>query len=451
MKTFSIQTSSTIQASEHPEHQLLEDAAQRLAKELIRERPTLPADPSNTEKSLSPDQIFGELPIIHCAFRRCTWHLHFTDLPKDAGQEVNNAEVEAPFRDWADHPCDVLLRQHIVSQHSDQIAKRCIGIPQPETLVWDVYKAGIAYWQRQQIPTSGPLLDRRLFQRLAYVYNDHRIRSLMCMVCAQIKLDTGGSNSDIEYRAGTWFLTLPKGALVKNCSLQNFQAKYASFGSPLAVYGNQSQEDLPNCSFQEWSLSFHAKWLDLLPKDENVQLTEAQVGEGENLTCETLLCCPEDHQCQRPECTKQGFFCPQCRIPVCRRCRTYLCDNNVNPEAIINDNFIGYLHDFLFHLQVTWMEKTVTSPFWTGLTLFSVGAHGQDHHTRKRHKLDEAMYMSKQRVAFKGQLFSAPMDWRSVMEQINDLDKQPRIVDLPVSGEMLEKRVRVSVSAGPFG
>ena len=94
------------------------------------------------------------------------------------------------------------------------------------------------------------------------------------------------------------------------------------------------------------------------------------------------------------------------------------------------------------------MEKTVTSPFWTGLTLFSVGAHGQDHHTRERHKLDEAMYMSKQRVAFKGQLFSAPMDWRSVMEQINDLDKQPRIVDLPVSGEMLEKRVRVSVSAG---
>ena len=123
MKTFSVQVSSTIEGSALPEHQLLEDAAQRVAKELIREKPTLPADPSNTEKSLLPDQIFGELPIIHCAFRRCTWHVNFTELPKDAGQEMNNAEVEASFRDCADHPCDVLLRQHIISQHSDQIAK----------------------------------------------------------------------------------------------------------------------------------------------------------------------------------------------------------------------------------------------------------------------------------------------------------------------------------------
>ena len=40
------------------------------------------------------------------------------------------------------------------------------------------------------------------------------------------------------------------------------------------------------------------------------------------------------------------------------------------------------------------------------------------------------------------------MDWRSIMEQIDELDKTPRIVDLPVSGEMLEKRVRVSITAG---
>lgn len=86
------------------------------------------------------------------------------------------------------------------------------------------------------------------------------------------------------------------------------------------------------------------------------------------------------------------------------------------------------------------MEKTVTSSFWTGLTLFSVGARGQDHKTRKRHKLDEAMYVSQQRVAFNGQLFSAPMDWRSVMEQIKDVDKEPRIVDFPVSGEIWENK-----------
>ena len=115
---------------------------------------------------------------------------------------------------------------------------------------------------------------------------------------------------------------------------------------------------------------------------------------------------------------------------------------------MINDNFIGYLADFIFHLRVTWMEKTVTSPYWTGLTLFAIGTRGQDRVTRKRHKLDEAMYMSEQRVAFKGQLFSAPMDWLHIHEQIQELDAMPRVVDLPVSGEILTKRVKVSLSAG---
>ena len=113
----------------------------------------------------------------------------------------------------------------------------------------------------------------------------------------------------------------------------------------------------------------------------------------------------------------------------------------MNPEALIDDNFIGYLADFIYHLRVTWMEKTVTSPYWTGLSLFSVGAHGRDNKVRKRHKLDEAMYMSQQRVAFKGQLFSAPMDWRSVLEQIKELEASPRIADLPITGEILAKRV----------
>ena len=139
------------------------------------------------------------------------------------------------------------------------------------------------------------------------------------------------------------------------------------------------------------------------------------------MTCDTLLCCPEDHECNRVECTQESLLCPQCRIPVCRSCQQHLQANEVSPESLINDNFIGYLQDFLFHLQVTWMEKTVTSPFWTGLTLFSIGAHGNDKRTRKRHKLDEAMYANRQRVAFKGQLFSAPMDWCSILEQIEEI------------------------------
>ena len=50
------------------------------------------------------------------------------------------------------------------------------------------------------------------------------------------------------------------------------------------------------------------------------------------------------------------------------------------------------------------------------------------------------MYASKQRTAYKGQLFSAPMAWRSIFDQLQSLENDVRVVDLPVIGELLEKK-----------
>ena len=434
----------------YPEHQTWQDAAALIAETLLRSRPTLPANPINPQMSLTEVEVDGELPITHCACRGCTWHLYMADLPRDCG-EWNSRATEELFRNSAEHPCEELLRRHVVEQHAAAFQSSCSEIVDVRSHTWDLYKAGIAYLERQTIPVAGPLIDRRLFQRLAHVYNNHRVRSLICMVCAQIKLDTGGSNSEIEYMPGTWFFTLSPKALLKNCSMRRFQERYCQSGTPLAVYGNSSEQDIQNVSFKEWTLTIHPEWTGLWPQSQGesaIELTEEQIVEGETLTCEPLLCCPEDHACKRSECHSQGLLCPECRIPVCHKCQIHLRQNQVNPEALVNDNFIGYLADFIYHLRVTWMEKTVTSPFWTGLTLFSIGAAGQEHKVRKRHKLDEAMYMSQQRVAFKGQLFSAPMDWRCVLEQIKEMEESPRIVDLPVTGEILAKRVKVSVTAG---
>ena len=54
------------------------------------------------------------------------------------------------------------------------------------------------------------------------------------------------------------------------------------------------------------------------------------------------------------------------------------------------------------------MEKTAASPYWTGMTLFTVGSRGAG----RRHLMQDVMYKSPGRVAFKGQVFSAPMDVR---------------------------------------
>ena len=39
----------------------------------------------------------------------------------------------------------------------------------------------------------------------------------------------------------------------------------------------------------------------------------------------TVLCCPEDRQCLRPECMEGKRVCAQCQLPLCRECKLYLC------------------------------------------------------------------------------------------------------------------------------
>jgi hypothetical protein len=129
-------------------------------------------------------------------------------------------------------------------------------------------------------------------------------------------------------------------------------------------------------------------------------------------------------------------------------CRIHLQDNEIGPQMLINDNWIGYIESWIHEVQVTWMEKTVTSPYWTALTLFTLARRDGKKTERKRHKLHDAMYSTNARVAFKGQLYSAPMDWRSIADQLDLLDRDVRVSDLPVVGELLQKRVRLSISSG---
>ncbi len=70
--------------------------------------------------------------------------------------------------------------------------------------------------------------------------------------------------------------------------------------------------------------------------------------------------------------------------------------------GLINDNFIGYLDAWIYQNEITWMEKTVATPYWTGMTLFSIDRR----HTQRRHQHNqqENIYESRRRVLFKGRL-----------------------------------------------
>ena len=58
------------------------------------------------------------------------------------------------------------------------------------------------------------------------------------------------------------------------------------------------------------------------------------------------------------------------------------------------------------------------------------------------------MYAGTGRVLFKGQLFSAPMDWTGILEQLEKSQEDGALISLPVQGSVLAARVRVTIAAG---
>ena len=127
-------------------------------------------------------------------------------------------------------------------------------------------------------------------------------------------------------------------------------------------------------------------------------------------------------------------------------CRVSLQRGDIVPESLGNDNWYGYIQDWIYQVGVTWMEKTVATPYWTGLTLFTVRQRGKKR--KHRHLLHDAMYQADARVAFKGQVFTAPFDWKHMQEQFQRLEQEDTLISLPHSGEVLASMVKLQISSG---
>ena len=55
------------------------------------------------------------------------------------------------------------------------------------------------------------------------------------------------------------------------------------------------------------------------------------------------------------------------------------------------------------------------------------------------------MHAGTGRVLFKGQLFSAPMDWTGILEQLEKSQEDGALISLPVQGAVLAARVCVAI------
>ena len=127
---------------------------------------------------------------MNCAFRDCTFSVNPLLL------STENEDIED-----AEHPYDQFLRIHIQERHLEEIvtaSETFLSHEEAKDNYWDLYKGALSFQERLRTPISGKNIDRRAFAHLPYVCNDNRIRSLMCFLCDQIKMDVGGIRSDIS-------------------------------------------------------------------------------------------------------------------------------------------------------------------------------------------------------------------------------------------------------------
>ena len=99
------------------------------------------------------------------------------------------------------------------------------------------------------------------------------------------------------------------------------------------------------------------------------------------------MSCPEGVQKSPQCCHDDAFVCCQCRMPVCSERWAAAVNEGKTPKTITNDNFIGYVHEFIPQMQVTWLEATIASPVFAGLVTYYV----EGKPSQRRNLLDSTL------------------------------------------------------------
>ena len=161
--------------------------------------------------------------------------------------------------------------QHLRDRHQPVFLDACADI-HPDIYI-DYYQEAIAVIERSQMPRVGYSNDRRVFDHLTTVFNDDKIKALVCFMCAQIKTDTKESNSDISMMKGSDLRSIPGSVLEPNMGYNLHQKRCGTSVPPLRSRAADEQD-----LFADWCVQWDRE-------DPRALLTDA----GEPVT---LLCYP---------------------------------------------------------------------------------------------------------------------------------------------------------------
>ena len=232
---------------------------------------------------------------------------------------------------------------------------------QKQLLAW--YTAAIREVERQDVPSIGASIDRRTFQHLSTVYNEDKVKSLICFVCGQIKTVTHDRNTEIRWQKTEFLRTISEESFMSNLSFERFREDYSQV----------AEDPMLKAGCYEWKAVVTRLFEKKKEGSEGCEEKEDNKIEYEERQHE-VLCCPEDVECTRSRKHPRHQLCENCLVPICSSCRVIMRKRDAKasrvPMALANGNFQGYLPQLIYNLKVRWIECAVACPCWTAQIIY---------------------------------------------------------------------------------
>ena len=374
------------------------ETVNRLAQ-VMKKHVLLPPPLSEDADSSQVPNTGVVFPPVHCAIQNCRWC-----SPRQPCELTVNRKgvwtVKGTRWQKTSKPCcddvDTCLWQHLQHSHANLFTE--VSPDQVPSL----YRASLCVCEQQGVPQVGWSTDRRTFQRLAERCTENNFKGLICACCARIHV--AADNGEIGYLpVNDLFSSLTQKSFEENWSHATYAKRYANI--PAITERFQKEE-----------------WVRTVPT------------RGE------ILCCPEDIRCDICQ-PKTHQLCGRCEVPVCRSCITRMTQkfHAAVPQALTNDNWLGYPSELLYKHRVRWIEAAAACPVWTSMVCFYLESD-------RGHVFEEEIHRAEHRLAVRGNVSSCSMPWEEILATLDPThDGHKRWDALPHTADTLRALVKITV------
>ena len=318
-----------------------------------------------------------------------------------------------------DFGSEAALVEHVAHAHRAALANAAEArskfvVEDADTRAVSAYLSAVEAVCQQDAPTASLVQDRACLRR--YAAQLATVKNVSCFVCAgRYTRVEGEPVQEMAYYRLTDTLAPGK-------ETGTVRSNLCAGGLSLAGYVRRHAQQRPTCSLQQSS-----EWTRVL--------------DGE-----TLLCCPEDVQCEQ-HAAAEGALCDACLLPICRSCAKELQRSPAHPPqlALSNDLWTSYMPREIVTHAATVLELIAASPVTTSLLCFSL-----DHDGARGPTTAHKAFMPPARYGARGNVTSFPLPWPDVLRELSAMEAGVQAPAVPKTGVELAETVQVLVRRGSW-